>query len=47
MISLSTERLLTILNRHPDTIATIVLAITTFIGLTAALVFHPALYLVP
>lgn len=44
---MSTERLVQILNLHADAIATVTLALTTLIGLTAALVFHPALYLVP
>jgi hypothetical protein len=35
------------MNRHPDTIAAIVLAVAVMIGAVAFLVLHPALYLVP
>jgi hypothetical protein len=39
-------KLLRLLSSHPDIIATITLALAALIAFTAALVLHPALYLV-
>lgn len=40
------QRIALAINRHPDTIAAVTLALATFIGAIACLVLHPALYLV-